>query len=54
MILEELAEVAPFGVLADHADGFAREANPQDPDQVRVAQARQDPGLVLKVGSEIW
>ena len=53
MVLQELAEVAAFGVLAHHTDGLAGEADAQDPDQVRIAQTRQDSGLVFKVGSKI-
>jgi hypothetical protein len=53
VVLQELAEVAALGVLAHHADGLAGEADAQDPDQIRIAQARQDSGLVFKVGSKI-
>ena len=50
MILQELAEVATLGVLTQHVDGLAHEADAQHPHQVGVAQARQDSGFVLEVG----
>ena len=49
MILQELAEVSALGVLAQHVDRLANEADAQHPDQVGVAQARQDSGFIFEV-----
>ena len=49
MILQELAEVSALGVHAQHVDRLANEADAQHPDQVGVAQARQDSGFVFEV-----
>ena len=49
MILQELAEVSALGVLAQHVDRLANEADAQHPDQVGVAQARQDSGFMFEV-----
>ena len=54
VVLQELAEVTSFRVLAHHVDRLAHEADAQHPHQVRVAQARQDSGFVLKVRSGMF